>query len=109
MTPLHGFCDIQKLEGHENGTFKATRILEIRYCLGKEKVLTSICTLNTPLFSSIFSLMTVIAWLRTERPSVLSSVVVVITYRGGAIRLIYKRGEMIKDLNVSKNIVDEFA
>lgn len=54
-----------------------------------QSLLTSICTLKTPLFSSIFSLMTAMAWFRTESPSVLSRVVVVITYRGGAIRLIY--------------------
>lgn len=44
--------------------------------------------LKTPLFSSIFSFIAAIAWLRTDRPSVRSRVVVVITYRGGAIRLI---------------------
>lgn len=35
--------------------------------------------LKTPLFSSIFSLIAAMAWLRTDRPSVRSRVVVVIT------------------------------
>lgn len=54
------------------------------------KCLTSICTLKTPRFSSMRSLMAVMAWLSTDRPSVRSRVVVVMTYRGGAIRLIWK-------------------
>lgn len=59
--------------------------------LKKKGKQTSILRLNCPSFSSIVSLIIWMAALSLAMPSFLSSVVVVMTYWGGAIRLIWEQ------------------